>query len=268
MREGSALFKAHYTELMKICDGIISIDEERRSRTKEILLSVLPRRRRLFLRVLETAQPSLSVLEGGRLGREEVGAEVDRALEYLARQGLAKQKKSRSSILNRSLSNKLDLKVELDLTPLEKNNLFDSTHVKEIRAVEAKSGSKSDWQLSLAILTHDSFLHIVYCDLPESELQEFLASQSRAEVFLATKCEGRMPEITLPLSECQSSMSADREHIQITSDGSSPLQKMLKRKVFVRLSTPLETSRWFEAHEAFWSRQGEETPSVPQVSRV
>jgi hypothetical protein len=268
VRDGSALFKTRYEGLMKVCDGIVSLDEERRNRTKEILLSFLPRKRRLFLRVLEAYEPTVSSLEGGRLGQDEIHVELDQVLEQFTRQSLVKQNRGRSSILNRSRTNKLDLKVELDLTAVEKNSLFESIHVDEIRAVEAKNSFKEPWRLSLAILTLDGFLHIFYCDLPESQLQEFLESKKRAEVFLASKCEGRMPEVSLPLFDCRSSMSDNKEFIQITTDGSSPLQKMLKRKVCVRLNSPMETIRWFEAHEAFWSGQGKELTTTPQAIQV
>jgi hypothetical protein len=267
VREGCTLFKTHYAELMKICERIISLDEERRNRTKEILLSFLPRRRRVFLRVLEATQPPIAALEDGRLGRDEINAELDQVIEQITRQSLSKQKRSRSSILNRSLTTKLDLKVEIDLSALADNKMFESLHVKELRAVEAKITSKAQWQLSLAVITHDGFLHVVHCDLPESQLKEFQESKQRAETFLSSKCEDRTPEISLPLFDCRSKMSSKKEYIEISVDGSSPLQKMLKRKVCIRLGTPAETSRWFEAHDAFWSRQGEES-SAPRLSRV
>jgi hypothetical protein len=266
VREATAVFKKNYAELMKVCDGIISMDEDRRNRTKEVLLSFLPRKRRLFLRALEAFQPAVSTLEYGRLGLDEISAGLDQAIEHMTRQSLAKQQRSRSGILNRSLTNKLDLNVELDLTAVAENNLFDSLHVKELRAIEAKGGSKEPWQLSLAVLTHDGFLHVVYCDLPESQLQEFQESQDRAEVFLASKCHGRMPDLSLPLFDCRSSLSANKDWIEIVVDGGSPLQKMLKRKVCIRLSNAVDTTKWFEANDAFWSRQGEETS--PQISRV
>jgi hypothetical protein len=253
---------------MKVCDSIIALDEDRRSRTKEILLSFLPRRRRVFLRVLEATQPAIDSLEEGRLGRDEINTELDLVIEQMARLSLSKQKRSRSSILNRSLTTKLDLKVEIDLSTITASNHFSSSHVKELRAIEARTSSKADWQLSLAVMTHEGFLHILYCDLPESQLKEFMESKQRAEGFLSTKCEGRTPDISLPLCECRSNMSSKKEHIEITLDGQSPFQKMMKRKVFIRLGTPLETSRWFEAHDAFWGRQGEEASSVPRVSRV
>lgn len=268
VREGCTLFKSHYADLMKVCDGIISLDVERRNRTKEILLSFLPRRRRVFLRVLEATQPSINTLEEGRVGRDEILSELDQVLEQMTRQSLSKQMRSRSSILNRSLTTKIDLKVEIDLSTIAQNNLFESSHVKELRAVEARIGAKAQWQLSLAVITHEGFLHIVHCDLPESQLQEFRDSKQRAESFLSLKCESRIPVISLYLHDCRSNLSSSKEYVEIASEGSSPLQKMLKRKICVRLGTPVDTTRWFEAHEAFWTRQGEEVSSSPNVAQV
>lgn len=262
VKHGMSFVKDRLHSLKQAIDDVVSLDSQRLTRTKQILLSFLPRRRRLFLRVHESFQSTADKLNDERQGMEEVESQLDKVLEQLSRRNLSKR--NRSSIMNRSRTWNMGAgdsgspQNRSEATPtLPECNMLESSHILERKAVEVKMGAKGEWQLALALLTDDKYLHVLVYD---SELPTDL-EESQAETVLALKLKGKLPNLSVSRLDCNASLVPNKDHIELLVEGSSPLQKMLKRKVFLRLSSPSETSSWFDAHLHSWSSSTTDTES-------
>jgi len=264
---GTSVFRKTCEELKRVVVDIVKLDAERRNRTKEIILSFLPRRRRLCLRILEVFDPASSRLEEGRVDKDETEKELEKALENLSRNNLSKHMRGRSSIMNRSRTFKVDFNKgsPIDLSPVKKQGMFENLTLKEVKALEMKSGSKASWQTAVAVITVDKYLHVLTC---ESDSINESGNTGKTEKELIAKVEGRKPDLSLSLKECSSRLASGREHIEFTLDGHNALQKMLKRKVLLRLPTPKATSQWFEANEDLWSTTRGYSKKETAVHRV
>jgi len=244
-------FKARCGELQSIGREVIKLDATRRSRMKEILLSFIPRRRRLFLKTAEACDPAVTSLENAqdkRQERRDIETALDDMLEKLSERCASGKKERRASV--GKTSSRTIKQLDLLFSPsTEVNNLqarspFESMHVRELKAVEVKSGAKSSWRLALTVITEDSFMHILPCSLKRGDLQgdDF---KKKPERLMASKLTGVVPSLSFALSTCAMSMPPAAEE-ENRIDFSLPSDS---RMLSMRLSNRNATLDWYEAHK-------------------
>jgi len=240
VKQGMALWRAQCQDLEQLCRDTISLDAQRRTRTKEILLSFLPRRRRIFLRILELIQPAATGLELERTGRDEIDQALELALQRFSRETLSNYKRNRSSILNRSRIFKLGVQDDSWMEIPPERNLFKSDLVKTVQPLDYKAGSgKTPWQLALAVTTVDGSLHLFVCDHEEVTEEELKDPTLMKDIL-----EESLPVESIYLADC--TCSRDQEQVELILEGDSPLQKVLRRKIWLRFQSAQHSRDWVE----------------------
>jgi len=240
VKQGMALWRAQCQDLEQLCRDTISLDAQRRTRTKEILLSFLPRRRRIFLRILELIQPAATGLELERTGRDEIDQALELALQRFSRETLSNYKRNRSSILNRSRIFKLGVQDDSWMEIPPERNLFKSDLVKTVQPLDYKAGSgKTPWQLALAVTTVDGSLHLFVWDHEEVTEEELKDPTLMKDIL-----EESLPVESIYLADC--TCSRDQEQVELILEGDSPLQKVLRRKIWLRFQSAQHSRDWVE----------------------
>lgn len=271
VKDGMSSFKARCDDLQQVWKDAVDLDVQRRNRTKQVLLSFLPRRRRLFLRMLEVYDPAVTKMHDDRLGRDKIDYELNQVLEKLSRRNISKR--NRSSIMNRSRTWISGGDATPASNPLPEFNQFHSQHVVDRKVLEVKTGAWSPWKVAIGVVTVDDYLHIIVCEeenLPENTTNsaESFNAESQLESALAEKLNGTPPELTVALFECRSSILPGKDEIELAIEGSSTLQKMLKKKVHLRLSSARDTAAWYEAHRSKFLRPSDGISPGAFVAKV
>jgi hypothetical protein len=226
-----AVWTRRCKELELLCDDVVELDVQRRLRTKEILLSFLPRRRRVFIRMLEAVSPVGSHLEETRVGLDGFDSVLDNELQHLSRQSMAGQLMNRSSIMNRSRSTRLDLEEILVKTP-PPHDMWKCKLLVEYQPVELKTTARSPWQPGVAATTLDGFVHL------------FLSDQNEGEPSIE---DVALPVESVCLARCDPKVYADT--VEFTPGGDSALHKVLgQRKISVRFKSVHHSKDWFRQH--------------------
>jgi hypothetical protein len=255
VKSGMADWKCNFTQMAELFHDLIALDSHRRTRTKEALLSFIPRRRKILLRISELIAPSKTDLENGRSTRDEYEQEIEKALQQLSRVNLA-MKPNRSSIMNRSRTSDIDIGSPVDLQPLAERNLFDNHRVIGIKAIEFQRSDKSLFEIGLAVTTSDGFLHIVggdaYSDVVLTAAS-FHGDAKQAEIELKDKFNNRLPAFSLFLSECQYWLADDNFRIKISVKRKSA--RPVEEKVTLRLFSPRETFQWWREWLEPWTKE-------------
>jgi hypothetical protein len=266
VNSGMACWKRNYLRMTELYDDIIGLDSQRRTRTKEILLSFIPRRRKIFLRSLELIGPARVELEKGRLPRDTHEQEIERSLQQLSRVKLS-MKPNRSSIMNRSRTFESDIGSPIDIQPLSNRNLFDSHRILEIKAVEFQSRDRSVFQVGLAVATTDDFLHILGGDVDSDTIlnaASFYGDTKQAEIQLKDAYSGCLPTFSFYLPDSIYSLADDNSRIEITTKKHQLMGA--DERVSLRLFSPRETSQWWRERLESWAKESPEHDSMKQGS--
>lgn len=249
----SLLWKVQSKGLKNLFEDTIHFDDERRNRTKEIILSFLPRQRRIFLRSVEVLDGMESELESGLQDKHQIDEQLDKALQELGRKTI--NTRNRSSIMNRSRFKKINFDDRSDIDSPRDCDLFESALVEKLSVLEVKRGAKPPWQVALAVTTVDKYLHLFLCNDDTCDMEKFKVKNLCLEETLKSEFKGSTPDVSVFLPECSCAVPSSKAHIELSFTGDGRIQTMLKRttKLYLRLSSPSETSKWFEGHEK-WSR--------------
>jgi hypothetical protein len=246
-------WKGQYKLMTNLYDAITEMDAQRRTRTKEVLLSFIPRRRKVFARAIEIMEPTKSKLQEGRQAHDVHELDVDMAIKHLSRVNLS-MKPNRSSIMNRSRTFESDISAPIDLKSLISRNLFESHHVKALQAIEFQSENKSIYEVGLAVITTDDFLHVVGRDADSEVIlkaESFYGDTRQAEIQLKEKLNGSIPRLSVFLPECRSSIAHDYSCIEFVTER-NPLYQAFKGKASIRLFSPRETYQWWKTQLEPW----------------
>jgi len=246
-QQAMSSFRVRCEDLKIVLSDVLDVDVMRQNRTKEILVSFLPLRRRLFEDMLPCYDSSRSCLgKDSRFTRGGIQSELDRILQTLSMSSVSESKRSRSSVINRSRGlQKLDLSISpsVEVASLQARNPFGSGHVKEVKAAEVKSGIRSPWRLALTVVSTDNFFHIMLCTLRQKDVQndEF---RQKPELLMASKLQGKTPDLSFSLTKCKPPrLATSEEYIEFTLD---------ERRFSMRLTSPAATAKWYEDHEELW----------------
>jgi hypothetical protein len=261
IKNGTSFWKARHKAMKNIFADVITLDAHRRNRTKEILLSILPRRRTIILRIMETMNPpTANDVDNPQLGMDAIGDEIEKALQQLSLTNLSNYKPNRSSIMNRSRTlNLIEPNAAVIMQPLETRNLFESHLVHSIKTVHIRITGKGDWLigkgdwlLGLVVITVDDYLHVIVGDDGTTiKAVDFEGDSNEAELFLKMKLNIVQPKVSISLIECKCSLTPDHSYIDLMSKV-NPLWGG-QSKVQIRLFSPAETFDWYEAKLDRWS---------------
>jgi hypothetical protein len=229
-------------ELKLLYQKTLQLDEYRRDKTRQILLTFLPRQRRFFLRVTEALDVSFENLEVGRISRDAVDEEIEKEIVELSRTNLKREHPHHSSIMNRSRSEQPDLKV-----PSLSNNadvlqggIFRSKLVQDMKVFEIRTRSWSPWKLALGVFTVGNYFHLF--DVHDDSMEINLGNASVTEAI--SRVTSTKPDMSMVLSSCNCKHDSSKSYVEISIGTDSAFQKLFKRKISVRMSTFAETSIW------------------------
>ncbi|GKZ00358.1 hypothetical protein MPSEU_000988800 [Mayamaea pseudoterrestris] len=244
IKSGMAGWKENFLRMANLYDEIISLDSLRRTRTKEVLLSFIPRRRKIYIRINELLTPCKLELEVGRQSHLEHEQSIENVLQQLSRVKLS-MKPNRSSIMNRSRTFHSDIGSPIDLQALTTRNLFDSHRVKEVKAIEFQSSNRSVFEIGLAVTTSDDHLHIIK-SASDTVLSasSFYGDTKQAEIQLRDQWNGCLPTYSMYLPECEYAIAEDNSRIIIAKRN---IVRSADEQLAIRLFSPRETLQWWHA---------------------
>lgn len=229
-------------ELKLLYQKALQLDEYRRDKTRQLLLTFLPRQRRFFRRVNEALDVSFTNLEVGRISRDAVDEEIEKVIGDLSRANLTKEHPHHSSIMNRCLSNQPDLKVHSmsNNGDVLQGGIFKSKLVQDMKVFEVKTRSWSPWKLALGVFTVGNYFHLF--DVHDDSMEINLGNATVEEAI--SRVTSTKPDISLVLSSCNCRHDSSKSVVEISIGTDNAFRKLLKRKICVRMSTFAETSLW------------------------
>jgi hypothetical protein len=210
-RMGKVIWMKARRDYQDLFAEIIEFDVNRRNRMREILLSFLPRRRRLF----ETAGDALvpvSLMKVPFTRQEQIGKEEDQAIEEtlqrLSRSKLKDVNQHRSTVINRSLAVQKELWDDSALDHFNPqycpaalgNDLSESAYVEERKIFEVRIGA--EWKLALGVLTRDHYLHIFVTDFKTDDAMSLDYERMTAGA-LSQVLKSPNPDVSIRLNFCE-----------------------------------------------------------------
>jgi hypothetical protein len=262
-------------ELKQLYQKTLQLDEYRRDKTRQVLLTFLPRQRRFFLRVTEALDVSFENLEVGRISRDAVDEEIEKVIGDLSRTNLKREHPHHSSIMNRSRSEQPDLKVPSlsnnTCSDVLQGGIFRSKLVYDMKVFEIRTRSWSPWKLALGVFTVGNYFHLF--DVHDDSMQINLGNASVTEAI--SRVTSTKPDMSMVLSSCNCKHDSSKSYVDISIGTDSAFQKLFKRKISVRMSTFAETSTWIanldrlrDEFAATLARQRAETVARLERQRV
>jgi hypothetical protein len=159
---GLLTWKETRREYQKLYTEIIKLNEERQSRLNEILLSFLPRRKKLLLRAYDALKQGSQTLEGGKVSRNKENRAIDKAIEKNAVLAWNDQPThiAMESLLQPHQKDTLSgSSTARSITSTLGKDLWSSSFVKDRRLVEVKL-TKEDWKAAICMITLDDTMHV------------------------------------------------------------------------------------------------------------
>lgn len=245
-----AVFAVVSNELQNISKQIINFEKERLEKLHQLLLSFVPRQRRLFNALPEQFKAVLDDLVGLRIDEETLQTLIEDSIKGRSRDHLKKGASHRSAIMNRSRISYKDNSEATEMENIESiyGNPFKSPRVLLSRVVGLQSGGlrgmvAATWKEALVVVTLDG--NLVLFTLPEgsptvtSPLEAFeqLRPRQTSRIegsaplidwsMLASSIEkldkNLMPTMVLSLLHCKISIfnKAQPRQLQIVEDASA-----------------------------------------------
>jgi hypothetical protein len=234
-------WKIRSEDMKSLYHSILDLDVWRRNRLQQILLTFLPKRRRLFLRIQQTLEPGVDALESGRIDLTQADEQLEDTVERLSRQRISKRNMHRSNIMNRSRSRQptLDERFEEDKPELNVD-VLDSPFIEQTKVVEAKLPASGDWQIGVVICTLDQTMHLfVLAKGSEGDLS--LPTASPQEVMRLLPPDSMAPALTAHLPTCRFKLSSDVSFVDVTPEKT-------KRPVSLRMINSAEVIAWHDQY--------------------
>jgi hypothetical protein len=162
-----AVFRAAEEELTRMTKQIADLEEERFGKLHQVLLSFVPRQRRLFNALPEEFKGVLDNLVGLRIDEDTLQSLIDEMIKERSYDHLKRGASHRSSIMNRSRLNTDNEEAELEKIESLFGNPFSSPMVllSKVVCLQFRGIVNATWKEALAVVTLDG--NIVILTLPE-----------------------------------------------------------------------------------------------------
>jgi hypothetical protein len=226
--------------MRSLYDEILALDAWRRNKLQENLLTFLPRRRRLFLRIQQTIEPGIDSMETGRLDLTQADEQLEDTVARLSRQRISKNNMHRSNIMNRSRSKQpvLDERFAEDKQELTVE-VLDSPHIDKYEVVQAKLPTSGDWQLGVLVCTVDKTMHLFV--LPKGGENGLSLSSPASEIMRALPTDSLSPALSTSLTTSRFKLSMNLSHVDVTPD-------MSKLPVSLRMRSSKDVIKWHDSY--------------------
>lgn len=194
---GLLTWKENRRDCQKLYAEIIRFDDDRKSRLKEIMLSFLPRRKRLMDSAHGALMLGSDALDTGKPSKSKGFKEIERALAKIMITIPSNTKLVRTKYLGEMNQN--DAK-DKDYSAGLCKDLWESSYVKERQLVRLKSGKV--WKTAVCVTTHDNYMHIFVASVADSDktlqavTQSLLTPVTEHSVKLAEFDVAILPDLT------------------------------------------------------------------------
>jgi hypothetical protein len=235
---GLLTWKESRKECQQIYAKVIELNDERKNRLNEVLLSFLPRRKKLLKIVFGALMSGSEALEEGRISKSKENRAIDKAIEKNAEQALNDQPSPvgvtsvlpPTSTVPGKISNR---------------DIWSSSFLKDRRLLEVKV-AKDTWKPAIAIITLDDMLQVIVVgDVPSDPT---LPTEERPTLLSVTQGLSEIPvppEYSVPLADFDVHLStADMTEVELVRRSRSKLFRKRDDQITVRLSTVPEAAKW------------------------
>lgn len=279
-----AVFGIAENELGNLAKRTTSLEEQRFRRLHQLLLSFVPRQRRLFKALPENLKGVLDDLVGLRIDEDTLQTIIDESIRDRSHDHLKRGASHRSSIMNRSRIKKANEAEETEIEKIESTfgDPFKSSIVLLSKVVELQPGGirsmvNTSWSAALVVVTAEGNMHVFI--LPEeisgtgqSPSEAFKALCPAVDFDTAPKWSRKQeiakpltPTMTLSMKHSTFSVpTMHNRHLQVVEDkpqggsgsnnstGRNRFMKAMKaaadsqrsRKCTLRLSSAAEIKEW------------------------
>mmetsp|Transcript_27882 Transcript_27882/g.65188 ORF Transcript_27882/g.65188 Transcript_27882/m.65188 type:complete len:748 (+) Transcript_27882:76-2319(+) len=231
------------TKLQPLLESVARLEKQCKEKIHEVMLSFMPKYRRLFLRAREPFEPASDTLESGILPRESVEKDVQRESSSVKENDLpapvssfliAPVGSSRGAKAQRGEQNGKELKSEI----AQLESLLQNVHVDNVEIVSFRVEFDT-WVTSFCVVTQQQFLHF----FPLLPGTDFESIRRQAQPAMEAACvaawkKGSTPLLSVHLSDCSLAVSPDGSFIELFI--SSPPRK----KIGLRVGPPKEYAEW------------------------
>jgi hypothetical protein len=235
---GLLTWKDSRKEYQQIYAKVIELNDERKSRLNEVLLSFLPRRKKLLKSVYVALMSGSEALEEGRISKSRENRAIEKAIEKNAVQALNDQ------------PSPLCLTSVLPPTSnvpgkISNRDIWSSSFLKDRRLLEVKV-AKDTWKSAIALITLDDMLQIILVGDLTADLT--LPSDQRPTLLSVTQGLTEIPvppEYSIPLADFDANLSSvDMTEVELVRRTRSKLFRKRDDQITVRLSTVPEAAKW------------------------
>jgi hypothetical protein len=167
-----AVFEMATKELENLFEKIISLEEDRFQKLRQIMLAFVPRQQRLYIALPRQLKSVLDDLVGLRIDEESLQAVVDQAIKDRSHNHLKLSSTHRSSIMNRSRIKSVSESPEEEVQDIESifGSPFNSSMILISNILELKPSGlgamvNATWKIVLAVVTSAGNFHVF--ELPQ-----------------------------------------------------------------------------------------------------
>mmetsp|Transcript_20583 Transcript_20583/g.43129 ORF Transcript_20583/g.43129 Transcript_20583/m.43129 type:complete len:763 (-) Transcript_20583:40-2328(-) len=235
------------SKLQPILNSVGELEKHCEERIHEVLLSFMPKHRRLFLRTRELFDPAIDTLEAGIIERDVIEQTVEKEATPVKEDDLSQPPPSTNgsfsfmSVLGSAKSPeaekaKQDMELEADMTKL--GSLLQSVHIYEVQIVSFRVEFDT-WVTSFCVITHQQFMHF----FPLLPGTDFEGLRKEAQPALASACvaaweKGSTPLLSVRLTSCSYGVSPDGSFIELV------IATPPRKKIGLRVGSPEECAEW------------------------
>lgn len=161
------IWKQRCWELKRLLADVVELEVHRRTKTRQVLLAFLTKRRLILSKSRELLDPAADELESGRKPRDQVEAAIEESIQLLHVSKLHQQ--SRTPIFNRARYQLINGIGEVSITammthastaPLYETSMLKNSLVYEVTPVSFKIGREPKWTYGMAVITTFQHLHL------------------------------------------------------------------------------------------------------------
>lgn len=238
---GLLIWKENRRDYQKIYAEIIQLDDDRKSGMKQLLLSFLPRRKKL----MDSAHCALTAgtvsLDEPNKSRRKETDEIECVLKGLSLPS-STTKEQFGSIQKVAVWDEGKGKVNcyLKAPGLE---LWESPYVKERRLVELKLGR--GWKTAISVITLDNYLHVFVAAVDSKTAESSVSGIYDANLQeVALNLKVPVPEFSVKLAEFDITIMPDATVIELLRRGRSKLFRKRDDQIMLRLESDDAAADW------------------------